>query len=54
MSPSADRLALVEAAVADLDGLEASDIEIRRGGPSYTADTLADAGRRAAPTTSSG
>jgi len=41
VSPSADRLALVDAAVADLDGIEASDIEIRRGGPSYTADTLA-------------
>ena len=41
VSPSADRLALVEAAVADLEGLEASDVEIRHGGPSYTADTLA-------------
>ena len=41
VSPSADRLALVEAAVADLEGVEASDVEIRRGGPSYTADTLA-------------
>jgi nicotinate-nucleotide adenylyltransferase len=42
VSPSEDRLALVEAAVADLPGLEASDLEIRRGGPSYTADTLAE------------
>ena len=42
VSPSTDRLALVEAAVADLDGIEASDLEIRRGGPSYTADTLAE------------
>jgi nicotinate-nucleotide adenylyltransferase len=42
VSPSADRLALVEAAVADLPGIEASDLEIRRGGPSYTADTLAE------------
>lgn len=41
VSPSADRLALVEAAVADFEGLEASDVEIRHGGPSYTADTLA-------------
>jgi nicotinate-nucleotide adenylyltransferase len=41
VSPSADRLALVQAAVADLEGLEASDVEIRHGGPSYTADTLA-------------
>lgn len=41
VSPSTDRLALVEAAVADLEGVEASDVEIRHGGPSYTADTLA-------------
>lgn len=41
ISPAADRLAMVEAAVADVEGLEASDIEIRAGGMSYTADTLA-------------
>ncbi len=35
------RLEMVRAAVAGLDGLEASDVEIRRGGDSYTADTLA-------------
>jgi nicotinate-nucleotide adenylyltransferase len=35
-----DRLAMVEAAVADVDGLVAGDLEIRRGGPSFTADTL--------------
>jgi nicotinate-nucleotide adenylyltransferase len=40
ISPAADRLAMVEAAVAGVDGLEASDLEIRRGGPSFTADTL--------------
>ncbi len=34
------RLALVEAAVADLEGLEASAIEVDRAGPSYTIDTL--------------
>ena len=32
---------MVEAAVADVDGLVAGDLEIRRGGPSFTADTLA-------------
>ena len=37
-----DRLAMVEAAVADVDGLVAGDAEIRRGGPSFTADTLTD------------
>jgi nicotinate-nucleotide adenylyltransferase len=39
---AADRLAMVEAAVADVPGLEASDLELRRGDNSYTADTLAD------------
>jgi nicotinate-nucleotide adenylyltransferase len=39
---AADRLAMVEAAVADVPGLEASDVEMRRGGTSYTADTLSD------------
>lgn len=42
VTPAGIRLSLVEAAVADVDGLEASDLEIRRGGPSYTADTLAE------------
>ncbi|HEX3541089.1 MAG TPA: nicotinate-nucleotide adenylyltransferase [Acidimicrobiales bacterium] len=36
-----DRLALVEAAVGDVPGLEAGRQEIDRGGDSYTADTLA-------------
>jgi nicotinate-nucleotide adenylyltransferase len=40
ISPAEDRLAMVRAAVEDTPGLEASDIEITRGGPSYTADTL--------------
>jgi nicotinate-nucleotide adenylyltransferase len=35
-----DRLAMVQAAVADRDGLESSRIEIDRGGDTYTADTL--------------
>ena len=42
VSPAADRLALVEAAVGEVPGLRASRIEIDRGGASYTADTLAD------------
>jgi nicotinate-nucleotide adenylyltransferase len=42
ISPAEDRLAMVEAAVADVDGLVAGDAEIRRGGPSFTADTLAN------------
>jgi nicotinate-nucleotide adenylyltransferase len=40
ISPAEDRLAMVEAAVADVEGLVAGDAEIRRGGPSFTADTL--------------
>jgi nicotinate-nucleotide adenylyltransferase len=40
LTPAVDRLAMVDAAVEGVDGLEASDIEIRRGGASYTSDTL--------------
>jgi len=42
VTPAADRLALVEAAVEGVDGLESSGIEIERGGPSYTSDTVAE------------
>lgn len=41
ISPAADRLEMVRRAVDGVDGLEASDIEVRRGGLSFTADTLA-------------
>ncbi len=41
ISAAADRLAMVEAAVEGVAGLEASSLEIDRGGHSYTADTLA-------------
>ena len=41
VSPALDRLAMVEAAVAGVDGLVAGRTEIDHGGPSYTADTLA-------------
>lgn len=40
VAPAEDRLAMVEAAVAGRPGLEASRIEIDRGGDTYTADTL--------------
>ena len=46
ITPAPDRLAMVEAAVAGVDGLAACDLEITRGGHSYTADTLAELGRR--------
>jgi nicotinate-nucleotide adenylyltransferase len=42
ISAAEDRVAMVRAAVGDCPGLEVSDLELRRGGDSYTADTLAD------------
>ena len=41
LSAAEDRLAMVAAAVESIEGLEASDIELRRGGDSYTVDTIA-------------
>jgi nicotinate-nucleotide adenylyltransferase len=41
ITPAADRLAMVEAAVRDVAGLVPGRQEIDHGGPSYTADTLA-------------
>ena len=46
VTPAAVRWAMLEAAVADDPLLEASDLETRRPGPSYTADTLAELRRR--------
>ncbi len=40
VTPAEDRFAMVEAALADRPGLEASRMEIDRGGPSYTIDTV--------------
>jgi len=40
LAPAADRLAMVQAAIAGHDGLRASDIELKRRGPSYTIDTV--------------
>jgi nicotinate-nucleotide adenylyltransferase len=40
VTPAEDRLAVLEAAIGDVDGLEASRIEIDRGGASYTVDTV--------------
>lgn len=45
------RLAMVRLAVADRAGLAASDIELRRGGPSYTVDTVAQVKRTSPPGT---
>jgi len=48
ISPAADRLAMVEAAVAGVPGVAASSIEVNRPGPSYTIDTVQEL-RAAAP-----
>jgi nicotinate-nucleotide adenylyltransferase len=40
VTPAEDRFAMVEAALADRPGLESSRIELDRGGPSYTIDTV--------------
>lgn len=40
VSPAEDRLALAAAAVEGMEGLEVSDLEVSRGGPSYTIDTV--------------
>ena len=36
------RLEMARLGVADIEGIEISDIDILRGGPTYTVDTLAD------------
>jgi nicotinate-nucleotide adenylyltransferase len=46
VSAAEDRYDLVRAAVKSVQGLEASRIELDRGGPSYTADTLAELHRQ--------
>jgi nicotinate-nucleotide adenylyltransferase len=40
VSSAADRLAMVEAAVSGIEGVEASTLELERGGNSYSVDTL--------------
>jgi nicotinate-nucleotide adenylyltransferase len=42
VTPAEDRFLMVQAAVDGVDGVEACRIEIDRGGPSYTADTVRD------------
>ena len=40
VSPAGDRLAMVEAAITGIEGVEVCDLEVRRGGPSYTIETV--------------
>ena len=42
ITPAEDRFEIVKAAVGGMAGLEASRMEIDRGGPSYTADTISE------------
>jgi nicotinate-nucleotide adenylyltransferase len=49
IAPAAQRLSWVEAACAENPLLEACDVEIARGGASYTVDTLRVLAERAAP-----
>lgn len=44
LAPAADRYRMVELAVAGHPRFAVSDIELRRAGPSYTVDTLAELG----------
>ena len=45
VTPAAIRLEMVQRAVEGIAGVEASDIEVVRGGPSYTVDTLDELAR---------
>ena len=40
LSGALDRLAMTRAATQGIEGIEASDLEIARGGPTYSIDTL--------------
>ncbi len=42
VAPADARFAMVAAAVAGVDGFEASTLELDRSGPTYTIDTVAD------------
>jgi nicotinate-nucleotide adenylyltransferase len=46
VTPAEDRFAMVKAAVGGVPGVEASRMEIDRGGPSYTADTVSELASR--------
>ncbi|MHB8465027.1 MAG: nicotinate-nucleotide adenylyltransferase [Acidimicrobiales bacterium] len=46
ITPAEDRFAMVAAAVGGVPGIEASRMEIDRGGASYTADTVSEVAAR--------
>jgi nicotinate-nucleotide adenylyltransferase len=47
ITPAEDRFAMTEALAATIPGAEASRMEIDRGGPSYSADTVEELRRQA-------
>ncbi len=49
IAPPADRLAMVAAAAEGLERIEVSRLEIDRGGPSYTVDTVEELRRSSEP-----
>ena len=42
VTPAVDRLAMLQLAIKDNDAFEVGTVEIERGGPSFTVDTLAE------------
>ena len=44
LTPAEERFAVTSAAVDGIEGLEASRLELDRGGPSYTVDTVREIG----------
>ncbi len=40
LAPARDRLEMIQDSIKGLDGFEASDIELKRKGPSFTIDTI--------------
>lgn len=49
LAPAADRLAMLRLAAAPHGWLEVSEVDLRRAGPSYTFDTLAELRRELGP-----
>ena len=42
LAPAPDRLIMARLACRDMRGLEVSDVEVRKDGPSYTIETMSD------------
>ena len=52
LTPTIDRLRMVELATGNNPQFQVCDIEIQRSGPTYTVDTLVELGQRLGPDTS--